>query len=151
MKRILCACVSVLIVAYLYGEKSIGTVNIDENRILNAALINGQMPAIAFYEERRGFISDITEYFVLYKGERLGPYDDAFLFSHSGDLTFWFLRNDKCYIYIDKEEVGPFDACDNFTFSSVNKTLTYSARVGDRWYVYTGKEKKRVHLMGSMI
>ena len=139
MKRILCVCVSVLIVAYLYGEEIMDTVDIDENLILSVVLVDGKTPAVTFYEERKGLISDITECFVIYKGKRLGPYDDyTFPFSVSGNLIVWLLRNDKYYIYVDKEELGPFDGSYDLVFSPNDKALAYRTKIGGNYYVHTG-------------
>lgn len=85
------------ITAALFTDTVIQTVDIDEKNILAVYSYNNESPAIIFYKETEGFISTITEYFIRYKNEVLGPFDDIVpKFSPDGKTVY--VKNGKIMI-----------------------------------------------------
>ena len=85
-KKIFIFAVFVLYLNLLFADKQIGLVPSsvkNERDILQVRVLEGDIPVLVVKEEREGFVSTITEYFVIYGKERVGPFDDVgYISSH---------------------------------------------------------------------
>ena len=133
----------------LFADKQIGLVPSsvkNERDILQVGVLEGDIPVLVLKEEREGFVSTITEYFVIYDKEKAGPFDDIDTyythFSPDGKNLVYSARIDrKEYLFIGKEKIGPFDKVYFPEFSPDGKNLAYSAEIDGKWYLFIGKEK----------
>ena len=66
MKKSLCMIILLCVTAGLFADTVIGTVDIDEKKILEVYAYKNESPVIVFYKETEGLISVITEYFILF-------------------------------------------------------------------------------------
>ena len=149
IKKVAVVVVLILTAGHLFADRQIGTVpNFvkDESDILEVCVDEDNVPALIVKEEREGFVSTITEYFVIYGKEKLGPYyrvnSFTFTFFPNGKTLLYTATIDgKRYAYVGKEKIGPFDDEGFPEFSPDGKALAYRAKIGEKWYLYVGKEK----------
>ena len=147
IKRLFLYAVFALSLNHLFADKQIGLVPSsvkNESDIFQVGVLENNIPVLVVKEEREGFVSTITEYFVIYGKEKIGPFDDvlSLIFSPDGK-TFSFIAkvDGKCYVFVDKEKIGPFDDVDFPTFSPDGKTFSFRAVIDGKWYLFVGKEK----------
>ena len=124
----------------LFADKQIGLVPSsvkNEREVFQVGVLEDDTPVLVVKEEREGFVSTITEYFVIYGKEKIGPFDDVddLNFSPDGKNLIYKAKIDrKWYLFVGKERVGPFDFVDFPTFSPDGKSLVYEAEIDGKWY-----------------
>ena len=131
----------------LFADKQIGLVPSsvkNERDILQVGVLESDIPVLVVKEEREGFVSTITEYFVIYDKEKIGPFDDVYSTEFSPDgknLAYSAKIDGKYYLFVGKEKIGPFDFVYFPKFSPDGKNLAYTAKIDEKWYLFSGKEK----------
>ena len=78
IKRLFLYAVFALSLNHLFADKQIGLVPSsvkNESDIFQVGVLENNTPVLVVKEEREGFVSTITEYFVIYGKEKIGPFD----------------------------------------------------------------------------
>ena len=149
IKKLCVSVVFALSVTYLFSDKVLGYVSSfvkNESDILEVGVLEGNVPIFAVKEEREGYVSNITEYFIIYGKEKVGPFDSVmtplnFLYD-TKTLAYIATIDKKYYIFVGKEKAGPFDEVIPFIpFSTDGKTFAYIAKVDEKYYIFVDKEK----------
>ena len=149
IKRLFLYAVFALSLNHLFADKQIGLVPSsvkNESDIFQVGVLENNIPVLVVKEEREGFVSTITEYFVIYGKEKIGPFDGAYFLTFSPDsktLSFEAKVDRKWYFFVGKEKIGPFDYVGYPEFSPDSETLSFTARsrIDVKWYLFVGKEK----------
>ena len=139
-KKIFLFAVFALGLNLLFADKQIGLVPSsvkNERNVFQVGVLEGDIPVLVMKEEREGFVSTITEYFVIYDKEKIGPFDDVYSpeFSPDGkNLAYSAEINGKWYLFVGKEKAGPFDYVGYLQFSPDGKTLSFRTEIDKKWY-----------------
>lgn len=141
-KKIFLFAVFALGLNLLFADKQIGLVPSsvkNERNVFQVGVLEGDIPVLVMKEEREGFVSTITEYFVIYDKEKAGPFDDIDTyythFSPDGkNLAYSAEINGKWYLFVGKEKAGPFDYVGYLQFSPDGKTLSFRTEIDKKWY-----------------
>ncbi|MGP1414815.1 MAG: hypothetical protein ACTTJ6_02600 [Treponema sp.] len=113
----------------LFADKQIGLVPSsvkNERDIFQVGVLEGDIPVLVMKEEREGFVSTITEYFIIYGKEKAGTFDYVGYLQFSPDGKTLSFRTE-----IDKKWYG------KLFFNS--KTYTGSICGGKVVYIKDGK------------
>ena len=107
----------------------------NESDILNVGVAEDNIPIFVVKEEREGYVSTITEYFIIYGKEKVGPFDEVLYFDSSPDgktLAYDAIVDGENYIFIGKEKVNWFyrNGITLFKFSADGKVVEISSPPG---------------------
>lgn len=140
IKRLFLYAVFALSLNHLFADKQIGLVPSsvkNENDIFQVGVLENNIPVLVVKEEREGFVSTITEYFVIYGKEKIGPFDDVYTESFSPDsktLSFTAKIDGKWSLFVGREKIGSFDNISYSEFSPDSKTLGFAPEIDGKWY-----------------
>lgn len=120
--------------------KTLTKINLNENeKIYNIYTDSLQKNyAVVITSVNEGMISTFTEYYILTKSGKLGPFEDVFdisFFDNGSQMLASVKKDGKYYVYLNQNISGPYDSVSRFYTIFASKSFAYWVKENEKIYV----------------